>query len=142
MKSNAGFLMSQIKHLGGRVWEKMLKDCGIEVFNGAQGRILYVLWENGMMTISEIGRLTALAKTTLTSMLDRMEDSGLIARLPDKNNRRQVFVSITEKAKSYREKYEQLSEQMNDLTYNGFSEAELRDFEGKLKRILDNLKNI
>ncbi len=134
--------MSQIKHLGGRVWEKMLKDCGIEAFNGAQGRILYVLWENGTMTISEIGRLTALAKTTLTSMLDRMDDGGLIARLPDKNNRRQIFVSITEKAKSYREKYERLSEQMNDLTYNGFSEAELRDFEEKLKRILENLKQI
>ena len=42
--------------------------------NGAQGRILYVLWEHETLPISEIGKLISLAKATLTSMLDRMED--------------------------------------------------------------------
>jgi len=131
--------MSRIKHVGGRVWEKMLKDSGVDAFNGAQGRILYVLWEHGSMTITEIGRLTSLAKTTLTSMLDRMEEGGLIKRIPDKNNRRQIIVSITNKSEEYRKKYDELSERMNCLTYSGFSLEELRDFEDKLGRILQNL---
>jgi hypothetical protein len=45
MKTSGGFLISQIHQLKGRVFEKMLKDIGLEAFNGAQGRILYVLWE-------------------------------------------------------------------------------------------------
>ena len=98
--------MSQVRHLSGRIWEKLLKESGVDIFNGAQGRILYVLWEHGSLTITEIGKLTSLAKTTLTSMLDRMEASGLIMRVPDKKNRRQIFIEVTEKAREYREKYD------------------------------------
>ena len=140
MKKQGGFLMSQIRHLGGRKWEKMLKESGVDVFNGAQGRILYVLWENDPLTITEIGKLTSLAKTTLTSMLDRMETAGLIKRVPDSKNRRQIFIVITEKAKAYRQKYDQLSEEMNDLFYGGFSNDEIKEFENKLQRIIGNLE--
>ena len=140
MKKQGGFLMSQIRHLSGRTWEKMLKESGVDVFNGAQGRILYVLWEHEQLTITEIGKLTSLAKTTLTSMLDRMETNGLIKRVPDKKNRRQTFILITEKAKVYREKYDELSEQMNAVFYAGFDDDEIRDFEDKLRRIINNLE--
>ena len=133
--------MSRIRHLSGRVGEKLLKESGVDVFNGAQGRILYVLWENERLTITEIGRLTSLAKTTLTSMLDRMEANGLITRIPDKKNRRQTFVSVTEKAKGYREIYDFISDKMSMVFYNGFSDTEIKSFENQLRRIIANLEN-
>jgi len=132
--------MSQIRHLSGRIWDNLLKESGVDVFNGAQGRILYVLWEHGDLTITEIGRLTSLAKTTLTSMLDRMEAGGLIARVPDKKNRRQTFIMVTEKAKEYRKKYDWISDKMSEAYYRGFSEAEIREFESKLQKIVKNLE--
>lgn len=132
--------MSQIRHLSERTWEKLLKESGVDVFNGAQGRILYILWEHGDLTITEIGKLTSLAKTTLTSMLDRMEASGLIERVPDKKNRRQIFIVVTEKAKEYREKYDWLSNKMSEIYYRGFSETEVKEFEDKLKKIVKNLE--
>jgi len=138
-KTQGGFLMSQIKHLSGRVWERLLKECGVDAFNGAQGRILYVLWEHEKLTITEIGRLTSLAKTTLTSMLDRMEAAGLVERVPDKKNRRQIFIVVTSKAKEYREKYDWLADKMNGIFYRGFDEAEVYEFESKLRKIVDNL---
>jgi DNA-binding MarR family transcriptional regulator len=141
MKTHGGFLISQIHKLQGRAFEKMLKDSGIEAFNGAQGRILYVLWEYEKLSITDIGKFTSLAKTTLTSMLDRMEESGLVERIPDKKNRRQIFISITEKAKAYRNRYDQVSEQMNTLFYEGFTEPEIEEFETKLRRIIKNLDN-
>jgi DNA-binding MarR family transcriptional regulator len=133
--------MSQIRHLSERIGERLLKESGVDVFNGAQGRILYILWEHEKLTISEIGRLTSLAKTTLTSMLDRMEAGGLIERIPDKKNRRQIFISVTEKAKSYREKYDCISDKMSEIFYSGFTETEITDFENQLKRIIKNLEN-
>lgn len=141
MKTYGGFLMSQVRHLSGRVGDKLLRESGVDVFNGAQGRILYVLWENGKLTITEIGRLTSLAKTTLTSMLDRMEAGGLIERIPDKINRRQIFVSATEKANEYRAKYDWISDRMSEIFYDGFAETEIVAFENQLRRILQNLEN-
>ena len=140
-KTQGGFLTSQIRHLSGRIWERLLKDSGVDEFNGAQGRILYVLWEHEKLTITDIGRLTSLAKTTLTSMLDRMEAAGLVVRTPDKANRRQIFVSVTDKAREYRQKYNEVSDQMNGIFYKGFTTAEIADFESKLRRILQNLED-
>jgi len=140
MKKYGGFLISQIGRLSARIWERLLKECGVDAFNGAQGRILYVLWEHEKLTITDIARLTSLAKTTLTSMLDRMEAAGLVERMPDRNNRRQIFVLITKKAREYREKYDKLSDDMNNIFYEGFSESEIVDFENGLRRVLENLQ--
>ncbi|WP_073588394.1 MarR family transcriptional regulator [Anaerocolumna xylanovorans] len=140
MKTYGGFLISQIKQLQGRAFEKMLKESGIDAFNGAQGRILYVLWERESLTISEIGHLTSLAKTTLTGMLDRMEESGLVERTADKKNRRQVIISITDKARRYKEEYDSVSERMNELFYKGFKKEEVDVFEDMLRHIIGNLE--
>jgi len=141
IKKYGGFLMSQIGRLSSRTWERLLKKYGVDAFNGAQGRILYVLWEHESLTITEIARLTSMANTTLTSMLDRMEAEGLVKRIHDKINRRQIFVSVTKKANEYQEKYEQLSDEMNGIFYKDFTEAEIADFEDQLRRILENFRN-
>lgn len=118
----------------------MLKESGIDAFNGAQGRILYVLWEKEKLTISEIGHLTSLAKTTLTSMLDRMEESGLVERTADKVNRRQVIISITDKARKYKEEYDRVSDRMNELFYKDFATDKIEIFEDMLRHIIRNLE--
>ena len=139
-KTYGGFLLSQIRHLSGRVGEQLLKDSGVDIFNGAQGRILYVLWEHGPVTITQLGRLSSLAKTTLTSMLDRMEAAGLAAREPDRQNRRQIYVAATEKANEYRAKYDWISDRMSEIFYQGFTPAEITSFEDQLRKIIQNLE--
>jgi len=141
LKKYGGFLMSQIGRISGRTWERLLKECGVDAFNGAQGRILYVLWEHKNLTISDIARLTSMANTTLTSMLDRMETEGMVQRVPDKVNRRQIFVTVTQKAREYREKYNQVSNTMKDIFYKGFTDPEIASFENQLRKILENLES-
>lgn len=140
MKTYGGFYVSRAHKLSGRVFERILKESGVDTFNGAQGRILYVLWEHEKLPISEIGKLTSLAKTTLTSMLDRMEEAGLVIRLPDAEDRRQIIISITEKAKQYKETYDNISEKMNHIFYEGFTTDEVLMFERMLERIITNLE--
>lgn len=140
MKTQAGFLISQIKQIGGRVFEKILAKEQIDEFNGAQGKILYVLWQKDHISIVELSTLVGLAKTTLTSMLDRMEENGLIKRVPDANDRRKCILILTERAQNLQEKYEQVSQSMNDIYYQGFCEEEIVEFEQYLQRVLNNIK--
>jgi DNA-binding MarR family transcriptional regulator len=141
MKTQGGFLVSQISRLQARTFEKLLRESGVDAFNGPQGRILYVLWEHERLTITGISRLTSLSKTALTSMLDRMESSGLLERRPDSENRRQTFICITPKAKAYREEYNRVSEQMNQVFYRGFDAVEIEAFEDNLRKIIQNLED-
>lgn len=138
-ETNGGFLISQIKQVGGRIFEKILAQANIDAFNGPQGRILYVLWQADQVPIIELSKKTGLAKTTLTSMLDRMEAAGLVKRNYDKADRRQIRVALTEKAKGLETEYDQVSMQMNEIYYQGFSDAEITQLENYLKRILANL---
>ncbi len=138
-RTNGGFLISKIKQIQGRVFERMLDENGISEFNGAQGRILFVLWETDDIPISMLSERTGLAKTTLTSMLDRLERSGHILRLPDPDDRRAVRICLTERAENLREKYERVSAMMNEVFYRGFSDNEILAFEEWLRKILENL---
>lgn len=138
-KTNGGFLISKVKQIQGRVFERMLDENGISEFNGAQGRILFVLWETDNIPISVLSQRTGLAKTTLTSMLDRLEKSGHIRRVPDPDDRRTVRIRLTETAEALREKYERVSVMMSEVFYRGFSDDEILTFENGLGKILENL---
>lgn len=140
METKGGFLISRIKQMGTRIFDRMLATSGIDSFNGAQGRILYVLWQNDDISISSLSAQTSLANTTLTAMLDRMENSGLIVRKPDPRDRRNRLIALTEKAKSLQDDYTKISQKMNEIYYTGFTETEIMQFESYLQRILDNLE--
>jgi Transcriptional regulators len=139
IETHGGFLISQIKQIQGRIFERLLADAGIGQFNGAQGRILYVLWRQDALPIVELARRTGLAKSTLTSMLDRMELKGHIARLGDRADRRRTKICLTPQARGLSAAYLRVSGQMNAIFYDGFSDGEIQRFEDDLRRILDNL---
>lgn len=141
-KSNGGFLIGQIKQRQARIFERVLAENGIQEFNGAQGRILYVLWQTDHIPIVELSRKTGLAKTTLTSMLDRMEQAGLLQRTYDPSDRRQIRIVLTPKASQLNSIYQKVSLQMTELFYEGFNDDEIVQFESYLQRILQNLIEI
>lgn len=136
-----GFLIAKIKQVGGRRFERILHDKNIDAFNGAQGKILYVLWQKGHMTATDISKESGLAKTTLTSMLMRMREQGLVYIGENSDDRRSTLVGLTPKAASLKEEYENVSREMQDVYYRGFEEEEIDLFESYLQRILDNLEN-
>lgn len=134
----AGFLMAKIRQVGERLFLRRLKGAGIEI-NPAQGRIMFALWQKDGVSIQELVKKTQLGKSTLTSMLDRLEAMGYVRRQRSHQDRRQILIYRTEKDRATEKQYVQLSEQMTEIWYQGFTEAEADRFEAYLQRILDNL---
>lgn len=135
-----GFLITKIKQLGDRIFEKVLSERNIDAFNGAQGRILYVLWQEDGVPIKTVSDQCGLAITSLTTMLERMEKQGLITRIQDPSDKRKTLLFLTDKARSLKNDYNEVSNQMGDIYYRGFSEEEIRQFEGYLDRVRNNLE--
>lgn len=142
METRTGFLITQIKQMQGRVFQRLLAQSKVDEFNGPQGRILYVLWQEDGVPIARLVQQTGLAKSTLTSMLARMEDAGLITRGTSEQDGRQVIVGLTDKALGLREKYEQVSEEMNKLFYRGMTQEDAAVLDGLLERVLANLQEL
>lgn len=134
-----GFLIAKIHHLSGRILAKKIKEYNLEEINPAQGRILFALWQKDGISIQELSKKTSLEKSTLTSMLDRLEDTGHLVRIPSKEDRRKIIVKLTEKDKKLQNAYIQISKEMTGLFYKGLTKREMDEFEKFLTRILDNL---
>ena len=141
MNTSGGFLVTKIKQLGDRIFERVLAEKGIDAFNGAQGRILYVLWQQDGVPIKTVSDQCGLAITSLTTMLERMEKQGLICRVPDEKDRRKTLIFLTAKSKALRLDYEAVSQQMSGIYYAGFTDEEIARFEDDLRRIQRNLED-
>ena len=140
MESRTGFLISQIKQVQARIFQRLLQECGVEEFNGPQGHILYVLWQKDEVPIVELSQKTGLAKNTLTAMLGRMEEQGLIERKAAESDKRQSLIVLTGKARDLQGKYDEVSQKMNEIFYKDFTEKEVEKIDGFLDRILQNLE--
>jgi MarR family transcriptional regulator, organic hydroperoxide resistance regulator len=139
-KREGGYLISQIHQLTGRIFSKKLKDYQIDI-NHAQGRIIFALWKNDQIPINDLSKETALSKSSLTTMLERLEKSGHIIRKQSETDKRITIVCLTSKSSSLRSDYQKISADMIELFYKDFTDDEISQFEVSLKKILKNLKN-
>lgn len=139
--SSGGYLISKVHQLSERIFSRKLRDFNINEINPAQGRILFALWQEDNITIQQLAQKTALSKSTLTRMLDRLEESGHVLRIFPEDDRRKVLIQLTEENKRMKTAYEEVSIDMTKLFYKGFSSDEINEFENHLKRIFANLQN-
>lgn len=139
-----GFLIAKIHQLSNRIFNKMLKEHGLENFNSAQGRILFVLWREDNISINELSQQTQLSKTTLSTMLKTLEqrNKAYIKRVPSERDRREILVQLSKKGREIQSQYIDISRKMNELFYSSLTDKEIDEFEDYLRRLLDNLVNL
>ena len=130
--------MAKIRQVGGRISERILKKYNVEI-NSAQGRIMFALWQQDGISINELAKKTQLKKSTLTSMLDRLERMGYVKRERSKKDRRKILIQRTNKDRALEQVYVKVSEEMTGIYYKDFVRGEIDQFEEYLKRILSNL---
>jgi len=138
-KREGGFLLSKIHQMSKRIFSKKLKKAGLGEINSAQGRILFVLWRKDGIPITELANKTALEKSTLTAMLDRLERKGLLKRVRPPEDRRKILIVLVPAHIGLEKKFEKVSAEMGTLFYDGFSENDKDRFEGYLRRVFSNL---
>ena len=63
--------------------------------------VLRVLQERGPLDQTSLGGLTAIDRSTLTTLLDRLEGRGLVTRTIDPANRRIRIITLTGEGRAY-----------------------------------------
>lgn len=140
-KHYGGTLISQIKQLQDRVFNKILKEEGIYEFNGQQGRILFSLWKDEKLSLIELSKRTSLAKTTLSTMIDRMRKNDLVIVEESKEDNRNLVIYLSDKTLALEDKINNATKRITDIFYKDFSEKEAKELDRLLIKIKENLKN-
>jgi DNA-binding MarR family transcriptional regulator len=138
-KHFGGTLISQVKQLQDRAFNKILKEEGIYEFNGQQGRILFALWKNEKLSLIELSRKTSLAKTTLSAMVERMKNEGLLIVEGSKEDKRSLVIYLSDKTLSLEEKINRATKKISDIFYKDFSEEEANELDRLLGKVKENL---
>ncbi|MCL1942451.1 MAG: MarR family transcriptional regulator [Candidatus Azobacteroides sp.] len=81
------------------------------------------LFKKGTLLPSELASLTKITTQSMSQILRKMEENGMIIRVPSKEDRRKVYVSLTADGKSIVEKtrYER-DEWLGDVIENSLTE--------------------
>ena len=53
------------------------------------------------LTMSELGKKLYRSKPNMTAIIDKLISEGLVIRLPDENDRRIIWITLTEDGRSY-----------------------------------------
>ncbi len=73
---------------------------------------MMVLWEHTSISVKDMGELLYLGSGTLTPLLKKLENKGLLTRARDPQDERVVIVTLTEKGDALKEQAVQVPQQM------------------------------
>lgn len=137
----ASRLIYKIAHMDGRLTRKILSLDKRAKYYAEQGKILNYLWESTPQTTTDLSIASGLAKNTLTSMLNRLEQAELIYSYPHPKDKRKIYFDLTDKGKEQSLVGKEVNRQLSKIFYRDFTEEEARDFEEYLERVVENLKD-
>lgn len=72
---------------------------------GPQGMLMGTLAHHGEMKVSELSEKLGLSNSTVSGILDRLENQGLVERTRSKEDRRVVYIKVTHEFRKHSEKH-------------------------------------
>lgn len=105
-----------------------------------QPKILEYLHSHDCCTQKEIGEGCFLDKSTVTSLLSRMESTGLICKSPHPSDGRVTMVTLTEKGRRLAGQVLHIMADTDTLAWKGIPEAERENFLCTFNKIIQNLQ--
>ncbi len=121
-----------------RAYQPLLDELGLTY---PQYLVLMVLWEEDGLTVNAIAEKLILNTNTLTPLLKRMEENGLIQRQRSDQDERRVMITLTESGTGLRHKAALVPlKLMEGLSDSGLGADEILQMKKTLLEIIVLLK--
>jgi MarR family transcriptional regulator, 2-MHQ and catechol-resistance regulon repressor len=97
--------------------------------------ILEPLYHKGKLTVREVSEAVLINTGSITYVIDKLEKKGLIERSNCKDDRRVVYIHITEEGKKLMDDIFPQHQQVIEALFDGISEADRKTMIDALKKI-------
>jgi DNA-binding MarR family transcriptional regulator len=108
-----------------QVYERLINPLGLNILEWYALRALYA--EDGV-SASQLALLVCRHPSSMTALLDRMEQKNLLRRQVDADDRRSVRVFLTDRGRAYRPQVEAAADQLNHLLNDLINPDQLETF--------------
>lgn len=100
---------------------------------------LRILWTSDGLTQKELSDLAGVMEPTTFSAIKAMEALGYVERRQRPDNRKNMYVHLTQTGKALKKRLVPLAVEVNHVAVHGVSEAELLTTRKVLLQVLENL---
>lgn len=118
-----------------KYYTPLLKPLGLTY---TQYLVMLVLWENKQLTMKELGNMLCLDSGTLTPVIKKLADKGLLQRRRDFSDERIITLSLTNEGKTLETKAKDIPAKI--LAYLPLEEDELVLLQKLTKKMLMNFR--
>lgn len=132
-------ILFQIELLKRRKVQRFLLDIGLTPGQG-QARILAYLSSHSSVTQKEIADRCMLDVTTMSRVLNKLEEMGLISRQRDPGCRRAYQIGLTEAGRQKAEEVNRGFERLEEMLCRELSEEEIGSLMTGLKKVKESLE--
>ncbi|MFQ7309511.1 MAG: MarR family winged helix-turn-helix transcriptional regulator [Mediterraneibacter sp.] len=132
-------ILFQIELLKRRKVQRFLLDIGLTPGQG-QARILAYLSSHSSVTQKEIADRCMLDVTTMSRVLNKLEEMGLISRQRDPGCRRAYQIGLTEAGRQKAEEVNRGFERLKEMLCRELSEEEIGSLTTGLKKVKESLE--
>jgi len=116
-------------------YKPLLDEIGLTY---TQYMAMIVLWEHRTVTVKEMGQRLLLDSGTLTPLLKKLEEKGLVSRRRSAADERNLIVTLTEKGLALREAAAEIPERMRlRMTMSDEDSAEVRRLARKVLDVVE-----
>jgi DNA-binding MarR family transcriptional regulator len=130
-----GRLIYTVSAIMRKASDRALAPMGLSV---AQAPVLVVLRESRRpMMITEIARSLHLETPSVTTMVDRLSERGLVERVKDSKDRRKALVSLTRKGKNLVESTREPGHRLEEEMFGALNSAERKTLRTLLQKFRD-----
>jgi len=134
-------LLGRAKEKAHKFIENELAKNGIKDLSVSNGSILFILFKNnGKTTIKEIVEILDKTKSTVSDKVFSLEKAGYVTKRQDTEDKRVVFVELTEKGYATKEIFANVSLKLISQIYTDISDEEKKILVELVKKVGDNLK--
>jgi DNA-binding MarR family transcriptional regulator len=120
-----------------KLYKPLLEPLGLTY---PQYLVMLVLWEHDGLGVGEIGERLALDSGTLTPLLKRLEQAGLLTRLRDAADERRVRVALTAAGRALRRRAQAVPQAI--AAASGCSLGELSELTAQLQGLRQRLARL
>lgn len=129
------FLLTNAQH---KVFQVMKKDLSVYDVTPIQHGVLKCLWEKDLHNPKDIAEQLSIENSTISGILDRMENKGLIVRSIDINDRRHIHVDLTETGRDIETNVDRIVDDVNEKVLKTLSDVEIKELKRLLVKISEN----
>lgn len=119
--------------------ERVLKKIGTDI---PTWRVLFILKVHGRLGVSEIADHAIVKLSTMTRMVQRMRDEGLVETAPHPDDARVTEVVVTPAGQALTAAIEDATSRLFAHSFDGMTEPQIARLNEALRQLHDNLASL